>query len=102
MNAKKAEIWEEYFDKLLITEEPREMIKKGTKEIGEVEVDIEELTIEDVNEATGNLKNYKAAGPDGMHLELIKYRGNKLLNRTYELVRAIWEEGRIPEKWKET
>jgi len=34
MNTKeKAEISKEYFDKLLNTEEPRELIKKGTKEL---------------------------------------------------------------------
>jgi len=38
-------ICKEYFDKLN-TEEPRELIKKGNKEISEVE--IKELTIEDV------------------------------------------------------
>jgi hypothetical protein len=63
----KAEIWKEYFDKLLNTEEPRELIKKGNK-----------------------------------YLELIKYGGDKILNRIYELVRQIWEEERIPEEWKET
>jgi len=41
----KAEIWKEYFDKFLNIEEPRELIKKGNKEISKVEV--EELTIED-------------------------------------------------------
>jgi len=40
------------------------------------------------------------AGTDGIHPELTKYRGNKLLNRMYDLVRQIWEE-RIPEEWKE-
>ena len=98
----KAELWKEYFDKLLYTEEPRELIKKGIKEISEFEVDVEELTIEDVKEAIRNLKNNKAAGPEGIHLELIKYGGNKFLNRMYELVRQIWEEGRISEEWKET
>ena len=48
------------------------------------------------------LKHHKAAGTNGIHPELIKYRGNKLLNRMYELVRQIWEEERIPEEWKET
>ena len=39
MNEKeKAEIWKDYFDKLLNTEEARELINKGNKEIGEVEV----------------------------------------------------------------
>ena len=42
------------------------------------------------------------AGTDGIHLKLIKYGGNKLLNRIYELIRQIWEEERIHEKWKET
>jgi len=61
----KAEIWKEYFNKLLNTEEPRELIKRGNKEIGKVEV--EELTIKDVQKAIRNLKNNKAAGTDGIH-----------------------------------
>ena len=103
MNTKeKLEIWKEYFNKLLNTEEPRELIKKGNKEISEVAVEVEELTIEDVKKAIRNLKNNKVAGTDGIHLELIKYGGNKLLNRMYELVTQIWEEERIPEEWKKT
>jgi len=97
---KKAEIWKEYFDKLLNTE-PREFIKKRNKEIDETEVEVE-LTTGDVKKAKRNLKNNKAAGTDGIHPELIKYGGNKLLNRMYELVRQIWEKERIPEEWKET
>jgi len=55
MNTKeKGAIWKKYFDKLLNTEEPRELIKKRNKEIGEVEV--EELTIEDVKKGTKKLK----------------------------------------------
>ena len=49
-----------------------------------------------------NLKYNKLAGTDGICPELIKYGGNKLLNRIYELVRQIWEEERIPEEWNET
>jgi len=34
MNTKdRAQIWEEYFDKLLNTEEPKELIKIGNREI---------------------------------------------------------------------
>ena len=55
MNIKeKVEMWKEYFDKLLNTEEARELIKKGNKEISEVE--LEELTIEDITKAIRNLK----------------------------------------------
>ena len=52
-------------------EEPRELIKKGNQKISEVEV--EELTIEDVKKAIRNLKNTKEVGTDGIHQELIKY-----------------------------
>ena len=99
MNTKeKAEIWKEYFDKLLNTDEPKALIKQGNKEISKVE----ELTIDDLKKAIRNLKNNKVAGTDGIYLELIKYGGNKLLNRIYELVRQIWKEETIFEEWKET
>ena len=86
MNTKvRAEIWKEYFDRLLNTEETMELIKIGYRESNELEV--EGPSIEDVKEATINLKNNKLAGTDGINTELIKYGGNKLLNRIYELVR---------------
>jgi hypothetical protein len=50
---------------LLNTGDPKELIKTGNKEISEVEV--EELTIEDVDKAIRNLKNNKAAGTDRIH-----------------------------------
>ena len=70
MNTKeKAEKWKEYFDKLLDTEEPRELIKKGNKEISKLEVEVEELTIEDVKNAIRNLKITR-------RLELMEYIRN--------------------------
>jgi hypothetical protein len=85
---------------LLNIEDTKELIKTGNKEISEVEV--EEITIDDVEKAIRNLKINKVAGTDGIHSELIKYGGYKLLNRIDELVRQIWEEERIPAEWKET
>jgi hypothetical protein len=76
------------------------VLKTGNKEISEVEV--EEITIDDVEKAIRNLKNNKAAGTDGIRSELIKYGGYNLLNRISDLVRKIWKEERIPEEWKET
>ena len=77
--------WKVYFDKLLNTKEPKELIKIGNREINEAE----ELPTKDLKKAMRNLKNNKAAGTDGIRLELIKYGGNKLLNRIYEPVRQI-------------
>jgi len=59
MNTKeRAEIWKEYFDKLLYTEKSKELIKIGSREINEFEV--EELTIEDVKKAMRNFKKQGA------------------------------------------
>ena len=47
MNTKeRAETWKEYFDKLLNTEEPKELIKIGNREIND---EGEEFTLQDVN-----------------------------------------------------
>jgi tripartite-type tricarboxylate transporter receptor subunit TctC len=55
MNTKeKAEKWKEHFDKLLNTEDPKELIKTGNKEISEVEG--EEITIADVKKPIRNFK----------------------------------------------
>jgi hypothetical protein len=59
------------------------LIRIGNRVINEVEV--EEIAIEDVKKAVRNLKNKEAAGTDAVQMELIKYGGNKLLNRIYEL-----------------
>ena len=73
MNTKEtAEIWKEYFDKLLNDDEPMDLIKTGNRENNEGEV--EEPIIEDVKKAMGNLKNNKAAGTDGIHPELRVWR----------------------------
>jgi len=95
MNTKEtAEKWKEYFDKLLNTGKKNSYslfpTKVGNREINEFEV--EHLTTEDVKKAMRYLKNNKASGTDGIHPELINYRGNKLLKRIYELLQQILEE----------
>jgi len=41
MNKEKAEIWKVYFDKLLNTEEPRELIKKGNQSVRYLFIDFQ-------------------------------------------------------------
>ncbi len=55
MNTKvRAEIWKEYFDKLLNTEEPMELIKIWNRESNAVEV--EKTIIEDVKKGNEKFK----------------------------------------------
>jgi len=55
----RTEIWREYFDKLLYTEESKEFIEIRDSEINEYEV--EELIQEDVKKGNEKLKNNKVA-----------------------------------------
>ena len=74
----------EYFEKLLNTEKPRELIKKGNKETREVEFEVEELTkYRRCKKGNKKLKSKKAAETDETHPKLIKYEENKLLNTIF-------------------
>jgi len=72
MNTKeRAEIWKEYFDKLLNIEEPKEFVKIKNREINEAEV---ELTIEDAKKVTRNLSSSHLG--IARQLELMEYIQN--------------------------
>jgi hypothetical protein len=45
MNTEIAEIWKEYFDKLLNTEEPRELIKKGNQSVRYLFIDFQKAYV---------------------------------------------------------
>jgi hypothetical protein len=45
-------------------------------------------------------KNGKAAGPDGLHLRMLKYGGNKIIILLTKLYRKIIRGGKIPEEIK--
>jgi hypothetical protein len=64
----RAEIWKEYFYKLLITVEQKELIKVGNREPNEVEV--EQLTIAGVKKGNEKLKKITR------RLELMEYIRN--------------------------
>jgi hypothetical protein len=46
----------------------------------------------------GAVKNGKAAGPGGVHLEMLKYGGNKIIILLTKLYRKIVQGGKIPEE----
>ncbi|WP_346303773.1 reverse transcriptase family protein [Pantoea sp. Morm] len=57
---------------------------------------------EDIADIISKLKNYKAAGSDSITAELFKAAGPVLVSEMYELVFHIWQEEKIPCKWKES
>ena len=70
--------WSEYFQKLL-----------------NVPGDIEPEVLEK------GIKDGKAPGGDGIPAEVWKYGGANLSNRLHQWIIKIWEEGHIPQAWKD-
>jgi len=48
------------------------------------------------------MKNNKAAGFDGLPMEVWKYAGKDLWKGLVNLMSQVWKEERIPEDWKKS
>ena len=61
----------------------------------------DEPTLDEVQKAIRKLKNGRAARPDGIPLELLKYAEEPVSRALHELFHKVWTAGRVPIKWKE-
>jgi hypothetical protein len=61
---------------------------------------VKELTQEEMEKATGNLKTNKAPGEDDITAELIKNSSWELKKRLHALTCKIWRDEKIPDDWK--
>ena len=61
--------------------------------------DIQSLA--EVKNAIASLKNHKAAGPDDIPAELLKYGGDNMTNHLHELYEACWSTGMVPQDLKD-
>ncbi|GIX67237.1 RNA-directed DNA polymerase from mobile element jockey [Caerostris extrusa] len=73
------------------TKTPSQVIIEAPAEEYEKEDLIETPTIDEVQDIIDKSKNHKAAGPDEISPELIKYGGKKLTRIIYEIIILIWE-----------
>ena len=94
--------WSEYFQKLLnvpgdIEPEVMENIQKRS-----VNTALDEKpTMDEMVRAITGLKDGKAPGGDGIPAEVWKYGGANLSNRLHRWIIKVWEEGHVPQAWKD-
>ena len=95
------ERWVEHFDQLLNTGAltPSQVITDATGGEYKEEDLIETPTIDEVQDIIDKLKNHKAAGPDQISPELIKYGGKMLTRVIYEILLLIWKSETLPKEW---
>jgi len=94
------ERWQEYFKELLNPEcESTNSIKPYEGPINNLE--LEEPSLEEINEIIKNMKPNKAAGPDEIIPEFIKNGGPILKQKIHKLIVNIWKQEKIPNEWVE-
>ena len=57
--------------------------------------------MDEMARAIAGLKDGKAPGGDGIPAEVWKHGGDNLSNRLHQLITKAWEEGSVPQAWKD-
>ena len=94
--------WNEYFQKLInvpgyILPEVLENIQKRSFNTA---LD-EKPTMDEMVRAINGLNDGKARGGDGISTEVWNYGGANLSNRLHRWIIKIWEDGNVPQAWKD-
>jgi len=59
------------------------------------------LTLGEVRHAIRKLRNGRAAGSDGIQLELLKYAEEPVSASLHSLFAQVWKSGLVPAEWRE-
>jgi hypothetical protein len=95
------ERWAEYFEEILNRDTPDNPIQDS--EVGQPEIediDVSEITEEEIRRALRKAKNGKAPGIDEIPLELLNTNNDSTISELGKLFKEIWNEEKIPDKWK--
>ena len=97
----KAQRWREHFQSVLNGNEPNE-VHTFEEYLGEdLQVDVENITYDEVSRAVHKLKNNKSPGEDLISAEMLKATTvGGGVEKLHNLLRLVWESEICPEEWK--
>ena len=96
-----AKRWKEHFHAVLNCPEPDVLHDFSQDCMNSLDIEIGDVTMEEVERVIKRLKNGKAAGIDGIQAELLKHGGGELAKRITKLCNKIWTTGEIPQDWRD-
>ena len=98
-NEDKLARWRRHFEKVLnVDNDVSEEVLAGVVDNSDMEVT--DVTREEVEKAVVKLKNGKAPGSDRIVAELLKNGGEAMVDWLTELVQEVWKTGQVPQEWK--
>ena len=103
-NQIKAEEWFEHFKCLLENDNinnPDNLVFEDDVDVHDMEFN-QPITLQEVVNAINKLKIKKAAGPDGIIAEILKYSCNKIAPFFVSFFNALFDRGIFPESWSES
>nr|CAB3230289.1 craniofacial development protein 2-like [Phallusia mammillata] len=92
--------WYEHFKEILNQPEPYELPTFEDEDGPTMEVDMGDITTEEISSALKKLKNNKAAGLDQISAEMLKNGGNALIAQLTKLCNLCWKMQTVPSDWK--
>ena len=94
--------WSEHFQKLLNV--PGDIEHEALVNIQQriTNTCLDEIpNMDEMARAIAGLKDGKAPGGDGIPAEVWKHGGDNMFNRLHQLITKAWEEGSVPQAWKD-
>lgn len=98
------ERWREHFEELLNVDHiltGSDIDSPFNEEVDELEIDLNEITNEEIKVAIKMQKSGKACGNDNLNAELFKADPEVSANSLNKLFNSIWTNETIPKSWKE-
>ena len=63
-------------------------------------IPLKPITLDEVKEDLKDLANNKAAGPDLISAELLKYGSKAMCCKLTSIVNFVWQSNKVPDEWK--
>ena len=101
-NKKVLERWSQHFETLL--NQPGDIEPAARDRINQIPVvtELDDMpTREELHLAIASMADDKGPGVDGIQSEIWKQRGTTLTNSLLMLIQQAWEEGYVPQEWKD-
>ena len=89
--------WKEHFQEVL--NRPASEQRPQLNPSNPLDINIREITKEEIHKALSSWKNGKAAGTDNIPAETLKERETGIINHQNQLLNLIWATEKIPTEW---